>query len=96
MVTERKKSGRRDGNHKERGVPVTDIPCQVPPARGILKEDEVPRPQLTDFPVSCLHLYRTRHEGEELPGGARVPVADPAGLECIEAVLRRRVVRASA
>ena len=86
-------SAHRDGDHEERGVPITEIPRHVPSARGILQQDEIPRPQPPDRPVGRLHLDRTRHEGQELPGGTRMPVANPAGLKRIEAILRCGFVR---
>ena len=59
----------------------------MPLARGIFQQDEVPRHKALFRPIGRLHLHRTRHEGQELAGGTRVPVADPAGLERIEAML---------
>jgi len=81
-------SAYRDRDHEERRVPITDVPRHVALAQGILQQDKVPRPQPPDRPVGRLHLDRTRHEGQELPGGTRVPVANPAGLKRIEAILR--------
>ncbi|MCK9592491.1 MAG: hypothetical protein M0Q91_10840 [Methanoregula sp.] len=56
-------------------------------ARGILQQDEIPRPQPPDRAIGRLHFHCTRHESQELPGGTRVPIADPAGLKRIEAIL---------
>lgn len=85
----RQTSGRRGGNHEERGVPVAGVPCHVTSARGVFQQDQIPGTEPPDCPVRRLHLHLARQEGEELPGGGRVQFADPAGLECVKAILRR-------
>jgi hypothetical protein len=61
----------------------------VTPARGIFQQDQIPGTEPPDSPVRCLHLHLAREEGKELPGGGRVQFAYPAGLERVEAILRR-------
>ena len=78
-----------DRDNKERGEPVPDVPRHVASARCIFQQNEIPRSQPPDRPVGCLHFHRTRHESQKLPGGTWVPVANPAGLKRIKAILRR-------
>lgn len=86
-------SHHRNRDHEIGGVPVTDVPRQVSPAGRILQEDKVAWQKPPHRPIGRLHLHRSGHEGQELPGGGRVPVTDPAGLKRIKAIVRCDSIR---